>query len=720
MHYICLCMYIETLSKEFIEKYLKAKHDLGSEKLRLLKILFFGPAGAGKTTLFSVLLQQDLKSLRQSTGVLDRKLVQFKVAVQRDTTKSISQWKVISIDEEILRLRYAIENNIEERTKKETDKDIPEIQKWLNSLAYDDSKPNMNIDEKLQTAVDSISTDQSEISENESDIFKMKLQEQFTVNDTLIACYDSGGQPEIFDVMPALATITTGNVMVFDMSKDLNLPLDSNFFKEGNHWRSSHSKTHYTTAQLLKTALASIQSCAIPHSSRSATNISAKNSQLLVVGTHLDLCGDTEDQVFERLLETEKIICNKILPECSNLSVIERQKSEITRIIHPIANKCDEDNIKAVEDRKKAAQEIRTTIENMSNIDSVGHEIPISWLLFQYEIKLQSKGPCILRSDCDEIAEKSYIRQEDIDDVLFFFHELGVLLYYKEKLNHVVISDPQWLFNQLTKIIELKYNPSYDAKKSIKKGIFKKKFLAEIYGKEFDSNSVIKYEDFITLFVHLNIMAKLSDTPEQYFMPALLDPAPTGTSESVDKAYGSKVFSTLIIRFKDGLIPRGAFCCLITLSVQNNKTWKLQNNVTYKNLVVFQIESNKEYLICFDKINCIAIEIHQKELLPNNHQVICCTLYESLKEVGNKIHLNGKFEFGFLCENCQAGENFAGVQVQQPCFPENLLCDVCQHNPRMTYDQLVWFIPSKITDILNAKVSTNLFILRYITEQSLM
>ena len=102
-------MCIAAQSKEFIEKYLKAKCDLGFEKLKLLKILFFGPAGAGKTTLLSVLLQQHLKSLRESTGILDQKLVQFKVAVQTDTTKSVSRWKVVSIDEEILRLRYAIE-----------------------------------------------------------------------------------------------------------------------------------------------------------------------------------------------------------------------------------------------------------------------------------------------------------------------------------------------------------------------------------------------------------------------------------------------------------------------------------------------------------------------------------------------------------------------------------------------------------------------------------
>lgn len=84
-----------------MEKYLKAKNDLGSAKVKLLKILLFGPAAAGKTTLFSVLLHQNIEPRRESTGILNQKLVQFKVAVQMSATRSVSEWKIVSLDEEI-------------------------------------------------------------------------------------------------------------------------------------------------------------------------------------------------------------------------------------------------------------------------------------------------------------------------------------------------------------------------------------------------------------------------------------------------------------------------------------------------------------------------------------------------------------------------------------------------------------------------------------------
>ena len=644
----------------------------------MLKVLFFGPPGAGKTTLLSVLLNLDIKVLRESTGVLDRKLVQFKIAVQKQTEKSISHWKMIEINEEIGRLRGTIEKIIEARTACELQEN--------SDLHISDLEPDMKIDEKLQSVVDSMT------SENQN--------QHFITSSTLIACYDSGGQPEFFDVMPAFITATTGNIMIFDMSKNLNSKLSPEFFKEGQRLGSSDVKTHYTGTQLLKTALANIQSYTIQYSSHSTAKSSSQKSKLLVVGTHLDSCGDTEDEKYNRICAIEKIIWDDVLEDCSAISLIKRRKGANT-IIHPIANNCNQDSNEAVKVREETAQEIRTAIESMSENKHVSKEVPISWLLFQYEIKLISDH-CISRSDCNGIAEKSYIDANDVDDVLSFFHELGILLYYKgnEKLEHVVFSDPQWLFTQLNKLIEIKYRTPVEARKSIKNGIFKKEFLTEIYGKEFDTENVLQCEDMLNLFVHLNIMARLSDVTEQYFMPALLDPAPDNIL--IDARFGKQAFSTLLIKFKDGFFPRGVFCCLIALCINKIRSWKLQYNETYKDLIVFQIENNDEYLILSDKINYISLQIYCKEdLAQNKHQLICCTLYENLKILCDRIHLSGEFKFGFLCEK---DKKFANIQEQHPCYPENLLCSDCQHSPRMTYDQLVWFISPKLMDIFK-KVS---------------
>ena len=686
--YIDICMHFATASriKNFLEKYLKAKHDLGSEELKLLKILFFGPPGAGKTTLLSVLLDQTIQSYRESTGVLDRKLVQFKVAVQRDVEKAISQWKIVKIEEEILRLRHIIEEKV--KVKQST---------LENSNRLPDSQVDLKIDKKLANIYD-------EVPHSEDQTFG--LQQQYKISNTLMACYDSGGQPEFFDVMPAFISAITGNIMIFDMSKDLHSPLDPEFYKNGQLQGSTNIKTHYTGAQLLKTALANIQSYA-------AVNSYFGSSELLVVGTHLDKCGDTEDKIRENLHTAEEII-HDVLRDCSGISVIKRPKGKSTKTVYPIASKCDKETNETVRCRKEVAQEIRTAIENMSKKNmskkNISKEVPISWLLFQYEIKLHSI-PWIWRSECEQIAEKCYIDKKDVDVVLQFFHELGILLYYqdeekhnkkeKEKmLSHVIFSDPQWLFAQLTKLIELKYDPSCKAAESIKKGIFLKEFLKEIYGEEFHSSTkgILHYDYIINLFVHLNIMARLSDATEQYFMPALLNPFLNKIP--IDITFGTQVPTTLYVKFSNGYFPRGVFCCLIALCIKQCKNWTLRPNAAYKDLVVFQIDSKEEYLILFDKIHYISMEIHHKEeLLQENHQVLCHTLYKNLKEVCNTIHLNGEFLFGFLCKepNC---EKIAYIQMQYPSCPKTLICSVCEHKSTMTFDQLVWFVPPDVMDVI--------------------
>ena len=101
------------------------------------------------------------------------------------------------------------------------------------------------------------------------------------------------------------------------------------------------------------------------------------------------------------------------------------------------------------------------------------------------------------------------------------------------------------------------------------------------------------------------------------------------------------------------------------------------------------------------------MEIHHKEELPQSkYQVLCHKLIENFKEVCNTIHLDGEFMFGFMCKE-KSCKNIAYVQMKYPCCPETLLC-INEHNPRMTYDQLVWFTPPKVMDIVN-KVSSCMY-----------
>ena len=702
--YVCnmiftVLKYVDNQAKQFMRTYLQAKGNLGSERLKLLKVLIFGPPGAGKSTLLKVLLEDTNANLpRESTGLFKQKLVQFKIAVEKIDTKSKSQWKVLSINDEIRRLQQIIERKLESNCQPNNIEKILDLKMDDKNLdiKIDDKNLDMKVDEKiLESAKD------KEIFSNFTTLITQVdqtiTQEYYQTSNTLMVCYDSGGQSEFFDVMPALTTSTTGNILVFDMSTDLHSKLDPDYYKKGKPWNTTGVKTHYSSIQLMKTALANIQSYS-SSCSNSNVIIPPVMNQLLVVGTHLDQCGNTKDEICEKMLEVEKMIDDNILHDCSSILVIERKKNPNS--IFPIS--CtNNDN-----ERDEAAQEIRTAIENMSENNSVLSDIPINWLIFQYEIKLLGESdPIVLRTKCNEIATKCYIKEEQIDEILLFFHELGILLYYKdvENLGHVIFSNPQWLFDQLTNIIELKYNPPHKAKKQICKGIFTTQILSEFNGENFNTNN-LKFEDLLNLFVSLNIIAILPDTVDEYFMPAFLDAAPN--TDSMLMQYGKRVFDILHIKYEDRFFPRGVFCCLIALSAKD-KAWKIQFNTVYKDLVVFQIGHNKEYIVLSDKINSISVEIyHDGDMdLQNSHQVLCCKLFNNLIVVCSNLHLDKYFEFGFLCENCKPLERICSVQIQYPFYPEALHCKECNSSVEMSYDQLVWFIPPNVIHKLSKQVS---------------
>ena len=636
----------------FKNLYYRAKHNLGTEELQLYKLIIFGPPGVGKSSLFQVLLGNNPDPARSSTGVLNRKLVQAKVAITTLAGKSWSLWHLVSIEDEILRLRSTIKRVIEEPIQAEP----PSV--------------DINIDE-------------SEL-KVEKKLFKpsTKVPTQVQYASTLMACYDSGGQPEFFDVMPALMTIPTGNIMVFDLSKDIHSKIESEFYEEGKSIGLQH-QAHYTTAELMKTAIANIQS----YSKNVSSDTSESNTgRLLVVGTHLDKCGQAFDEKLQKVTEIETTMCNDLIAG-ETVQMIYHDRDG--RIIHPISN-TDHDG------RDEAAQKIRTAIEHMSKYQKSYSQVPINWLLFQLEVQLTDKD-YIERSKCIEIAKHCYIRENEVAYVLMYFHQLGILLHYREVsgLNDIIFCNPQWLFDQLTELIKVKYSAPPLIQQDISKGIFHKQRLFDIYSEELDAKGKLKFENLLDLFTHLKIMSVLPNKTDQYFMPALLNPAPTDIP--LQEEYGVQVCDTMLVKFKNRYFPRGMFCCLVTYLTQSG--WKIQVKHAYKNLIIFQIIPD-HYVVLFDKINHVAVEIHCKKERHSQsiHYDVCGKLYENLQKVCEMFQMNCDFEFGFVCE-CY---RFAGVKLQYT-ITTNCYCNECQKDYELNCDQLVWFMPPHI---LEAQVST--------------
>ena len=77
-------------------------------------MVFFGPPGVGKSSLCRVLIKLP-DAERDSTGVFDLKLVQFKVEVTKHDSEEKSVWNIVTLEKEIERLRHIIERKLNEQ-----------------------------------------------------------------------------------------------------------------------------------------------------------------------------------------------------------------------------------------------------------------------------------------------------------------------------------------------------------------------------------------------------------------------------------------------------------------------------------------------------------------------------------------------------------------------------------------------------------------------------
>ena len=638
-----------TLKLDQLKKlYYQAKHNLGTEELQLYKLVIFGPPGVGKSSLFEVLLGNNPDPVRKSTGVLYRKLVQVKVAITTLAGQSKSLWHSISTEDEISRLQSIVEKVTKKH--KQTEFDLLHASNTATDLK----------------------------SRVKDGLFQPSAHIQYA--STLMACYDSGGQPEFFDIMPALMTIPTGNIMVFDLSKNLHLKIEPEFYEGGKSSGLQH-QAHYTTAELMKTAVANIQSYCKNVSSNSNTNSQSSTNRLLVVGTHLDkLCGQTVDEKLQKVTEIEKVIYSGVLTK-GVIPMVYTDRDG--RIVHPISNTDHER-------RDEAAQKIRTAIEHMSKYQKSYSQVPINWLLFQLDTQLTGKG-YIGRSECIDIAKHCYIKENELDYVLMYFHELGMLMHYRDVsgLEDVIFCNPQWLFDQLTELIKVKYNAPSLIQEHISKGIFHKQRLFDICSRKLDLRGQLKFENLLKLFEHLKLMSELPNKPDQYFMPALLNPAPTDIP--LQEEYGVQVHDAMLVKFKNKYFPRGMFCCLVTHLAQTG--WKIQVKHVYKNWIMFQIMPD-HYVGLFDKINLMAVEIHcKKETYSKGiHYEVCDKLYRNLKKLCKMFQMNCDFKFGFVCEDCK---EFAGVTLHF-VYSTDCYCKDCQKSYQLNRDQLIWFMPPQL------------------------
>ena len=598
------------------------------------------------------------------------------------------------------------------------------------SISYNDNK------EDLSSDIAQINEQVGVTEEQMVECFGIPISESLPKTWDLFTFLDTGGQPQFINMLPAINACTAITFVVLNMSNGkecLDESVLAQYKCKGYNYNNYVLK--YTNMHLLKCLLSSVKVAALRKDDFLSEIIKQVNkteqSQPVVcfIGTFADVLKKKMRENYDEEIREINEEVKKLVEMVKKEGVLEFWCDADENYIIPVDNTTSREQRVDVTHKDLNLQTVNfRTIENVKKIREKSndllwkraqYEIPLAWFILELELRSNPKV-CIplkeVKVICNKIMPRhKRMKTEQIIEVLKFFHLYGMLLYFGEvdDMKDFVITNPQWLFVNLTKIIMCKFEDNaidlYGAHhiKNMHNGICSMELLRKL---KLDLQG-IKLESFLKLLVHLKIIAPMLSN--RYFMPTILLPCDERSILS-EKEYGKPDFFTangqcvgsvepLLIEFTFGTIPRGLFGFLIIQLLQDNAdTYELygENNKSSLHrcvdLITFYIKPCY-YISLLDKISYLELQVRVKGKKCSYHYKVQIAVTEALKKVCDKFNWNfSDCRYGFLCNQHTKGfheEHLTLLDTSKPLpdqFPEDACCKY-QQSTCLSKAHSIWF-----------------------------
>ena len=566
--------------------------------------------------------------------------------------------------------------------------------------------------------------------------FNIPISESLPKTWDLFTFLDTGGQPQFINMLPAINACTAITFVVLNMSSGkecLNEPVLAQYKCKGYNY-GNHT-LNYTNMHLLKCLLSSVKVAALkkddfhPEIIKQVNKTEQSQPVVCFIGTCADILKKKLKEKYDEAVREINQEVKKLAEVVKKEGVLEFWCDTNENYVIVVDNTISrEQGVDVTHEDLNLHSVNFLTIENIQKIRAnsnallwkkAQYEIPLAWFILELELRSNPKV-CIPLREVKDICNKIMpphrkMKAEQIEEVLKFFHLYGMLLYFGEVngMKDFVITNPQWLFVNLTKIIMCKFEDNaidlYGAHhiKNMYNGICSMELLRKL---KLDVQG-IRLESFLELLVHLRIIAPMINS--EYFMPTVLPPCNKNTIIN-EKEYGKPdLFAAngqyicsvqpLLIEFTFGTVPRGLFGFLIVQLLQDNKrTYELygENNESglYRcvDFISFYI-TPCYYISLHDKISYLELQVRVKGKKCSYYYKVQNAVTEALKKVCDKF--NWQFtdcRYGFLCNQHTEGsheEHLALLDTNKP-FPNQIPEDACckyQQSTCLNKAHSIWF-----------------------------
>ena len=671
--------------------------------MRFLKILFSGPPRLGKTTalrrligeIIDLLSAGEAKLTHSSTGAVESKRDMI-VRILSITTALVAdaEWCAVnSHSDEACLLFQMLQQSLETKqvpststpvadkmdtrvTEKATTSTSTAATAQHQPIKRDTAKPKPTLPKlKISTPPNDIpvvvelfkkASAQPKFAESMQHFFKAYLRIE-----------DTGGQPELMDMLPALA-ISPGLYLLF-FNLEWNLKKEFKVYYQHSPGKATTpEESKITLEEMLLSTLSSISCSSAPANilkGEEANNaelhdiLESSKSVAYFVGTHKDKVTEDQISVFDK--DLQNIV--------ESTDFFEKDLVQF----------CSEDKLIVAMNNMDGGVEEVEAIKKMLNQSMERHfkplSIPAVWLLLNLCLRMNKDRTVSMKSVLELSSQFNMTAYETKVALWFLHHHAGVMMYFPNVplLEDLVILESQVVYDSVSFLILRAM--SFDnigkafSKKFRETGQFVLKDLV-VAMERVSGGDLIPPKKLIALLKFLHIIAPISgDQPtnsfaeEQdivYLMPCVLRTASKHQLDTIFNDPGRPLHvAPLMIRYKCGFVPLGIFPALVANLIPS-KSFRLVQRGMMKNKVQFHHQPLKTLVsfLCYPRFYAIVISklfvsecVVHKECAAIRQQVVA-----GLKQVS--AHMNyGNFvdyQFAFECPSHPGKEHLCVVDEQ--------------------------------------------------------
>ena len=492
---------------------------------------------------------------------------------------------------------------------------------------------------------------------------------------------DSGGQPELMDMLPALTNGPGLFLIFFNLQWNLKEEFKV-FYQHSSGKTTTPEESKITLEEMLLSTLSSI-SCSNAsadllkdkeaNSSDMREILKSSKSVAYLVGTHKDKVTDEHihqlDKDLQSIIRGTDFFDKGLVEFCSAGKLIVAM-----------------DNMNGGVEEVKA---IREMLDTAMERHFKPFRIPAVWLLFNLCLAQTKKKTTSMKNILELSSQFNMSAEETKVALWFLHHHAGVMMYFPNVplLQDLVILDTQVVYDSVTFLIlrAMRFGNVGQAcsEKFRETGQFVLEDLVAAMSR-ISGEDIIPPEKLIALLEFLHVIAPIprvqgsqSSTQKQeavYLMPCVLRIASKEELDAVchDQSHPLCV-APLMVRYKCGFVPLGIFPALIA-SLISNKSFSLVKTGMMKNKVKFYHKPRKTLVsfLCYPRFYAIVIsklfvperEVH-KECAAIRRQVVA-----ALEQVGSHMNYGNfvDYQFAFECPSHPGKEHLCVVDDQPEEF----------------------------------------------------